>query len=120
MATLHVLCPVALVQLACALESDSSSVAVCPLVLSLAYILGSSLVVVPEAILLYLINSFGRVLYIVFVFILAKSVVCLSDFLLQVIIDALIHAYEGEALVSWRSTASWSSDRELFRSRAME
>ena len=99
MAILLVVRPVTLVEFASALESDASSVAVCPLVLSLAHILGLGLIVAPMSVLLDHVDSLRCVRFELLVFIFAKSIVSLSDDLSQAVVDALIHAPEDVAFV---------------------
>jgi len=110
-ATLLVLGPVTLVELSCALESDTSSVAVCSLVLCLANIRGSGLSVVPEPILLDITDSNGRVLNIHVVVILAESLVSLSDDFIKFSKDSGIHTSEFKVSVERRDR--WSIRRFL-------
>lgn len=99
-ATLLVLGPVTLVELACALESDTSSVAVCSLVLCLANIRGSGLSVVPDPIFLNVTDFFGRVYNILVVVIFFESLVSLFDDWIKFCKDSVIHASEFIAIVS--------------------
>jgi len=80
MAMLLVVCPVTLVELASALESNTSSVTECVLVLSLAHILGIRFIVAPVSVLLdVFVNVLRCVRFELFIVIFTKLEVNLSD-----------------------------------------